>query len=570
MPEPRETNVKPRARRAGLWALLALALAYATVMQASGWAQTANFALVRALSDGTAQIDRWQWETRDKSYYDGHFYSVKAPGMPALTVPFYKLATAMGAQGAAFEVAQRAKRSEAFRWYKAGVPSLEYGNTIAHGRLVRAEIENGTPLMWLLGLVGAVLPALAMLLMVRWCVERLEPGLGTLAAVLLGAGTLVMPFATLFFSHVLAAALAFAAFALLWRERAGPPRLALVAAAGLAAGLAVTTEYPLALAGAIVGLYALARGDVARRGVTYAGGVLAGVMPLLAYNLWAFGSVTHFSYENAVAEPGVTGHDVLGLNEGGFFGIGLPHFENAFDLLLSNKGLLIVSPVLAMSLAGLVLMRRRGNRAEAYTIAGVFAAFLIYNSGYWLPFGGGSPGPRFLIPALPFLAVALAPALRRWPTTTLALAVPSVLTMATATVTVPMIGNGDVGLWVNGLILGNFEHTVATALGAGNGWLGLAPFLLALAAALALTARATAGAGLDLSRDAGLGAVAICAWAVLAEVVPDAPVAAAGPGHDFTPLVIVATAIALAIVVAGAITRRTSPHRWVARASETG
>ena len=49
----------------------------------------------------------------------------------------------------------------------------------------------------------------------------------------------------------------------------------------------------------------------------------------------------------------------------------------------------------------------------------------IYDSGYWLPFGGGSPGPRFLIPMLPFLAVGLACAWRRFPATTLALAVPS-------------------------------------------------------------------------------------------------------------------------------------------------
>ena len=48
-------------------------------------------------------------------------------------------------------------------------------------------------------------------------------------------------------------------------------------------------------------------------------------------------------------------------------------------------------------------------------ILAVAAVYFLYNAGYWLPFGGGTPGPRFLIPTLPFLALGLAVAWRRWP-----------------------------------------------------------------------------------------------------------------------------------------------------------
>jgi hypothetical protein len=113
---------------------------------------------------------------------------------------------------------------------------------------------------------------------------------------------------------------------------------------------------------------------------------------------------------------------VVGLNDGGFFGIEMPDPQIAIDLLVANKGLLTLAPVLAVALAGIVLLHRRGLRAEAYVIAAMFLLYLTYNSGYWLPFGGGSPGPRFLIPVLPFLAVPLALAWRRWPATSLALA----------------------------------------------------------------------------------------------------------------------------------------------------
>ena len=73
-------------------------------------------------------------------------------------------------------------------------------------------------------LLQASTMAFALLLLIRYAVERIEPGYGTAVAVAVGAGTLILPFATLFFSHVLSAMLAFAAFAVLWRERAGPER----------------------------------------------------------------------------------------------------------------------------------------------------------------------------------------------------------------------------------------------------------------------------------------------------------------------------------------------------------
>jgi hypothetical protein len=524
----------PRRRVRGLLAIACVAVAAALVMQASGWAQVSNFALVRAMSHGTAKIDPYHWETKDESWYRGHYYSVKSPVLPALSLPLYELLKHIGVEGWATATAKHARESGVTRWRPTALPGDRYGNNRIRTYYVRGIVEAETPIMWVLGLFTSLIPAALLMLLVRRLGERLEPGYGTAAAITLGLCTMVLPFSTLYFSHVLAALLGFAAFAVLWRERsradaeaangpdlAGRPpgNLRLVALGGLFAGLAFASEYPLALGGVVLGVYAISRGSRVRRGLAYAGGAVAGALPLFVYNLWAFGSITHLSYANAVKIQGVSGHAVLGSNESGFFGVNLPDPKVALDLLFSAKGLLTLTPVLAMGIVGIVLMYRRGRRAEAWTIGGLAIAYLVYNSGYWLPFGGGSPGPRFLIPTLPFLALPLALAYRRFPITTLALAVPSALFMLTVTLTQPLISDNDVGFWSRLLDAANFQPTVASPLGGGHGLAAISPVLALVLLAAGLTVAATHPPA-RVRRDALRAAIAVVGWGVAAACVP--------------------------------------------------
>jgi hypothetical protein len=244
---------------------------------------------------------------------------------------------------------------------------------------------------------------------------------------------------------------------------------------------------------------------------------LIGAAPALAFNLWALSSPLRFAYSHAVAVQGFTGHAELGLNSGGFFGIDLPRPDAALDLLLAGRGLLTLTPVLAMGVVGAVMMRSRGRRAEAAVIGAVGISYFLYNAGYWLPFGGGSPGPRFLIPALPFLAVGLASAYRRLPTLTLALAIPSVTFMLAGALTFPLIGENGTGTWANQLGSGTLEHTLLTVLGVDNGWLAVAPLLAAVVAAIAFCTLATPRFRTEDMRPA---VAALLAWAAVAVVGP--------------------------------------------------
>jgi hypothetical protein len=170
-----------------------------------------------------------------------------------------------------------------------------------------------------------------------------------------------------------------------------------------------------------------------------------------------------------------------------------------------------------MAVVGALHIRRRGHAAEAAVVGAVGIGYFLYNAGYWLPFGGGSPGPRFLIPALPFLAIGLASAYRRLPALTLGLAIPSATLMLAGALTFPLIGENGTGTWANQLSEGSLEHTVLTALGVHNGWLAAAPVVAAAGTAIALAALATPRVRVGDLRPA---LAAVLAWDLVSVVGP--------------------------------------------------
>lgn len=560
---PRPSDAAPNGRTRRRGALVVFACACALVVQSPGWAQTSYMALSKALSTGTAQIDRWHWETHDVAYTDGHYYSVKPPGLVFATLPLYTALDAAGAQSVARDARIRAESGGGALWAARSPPTEHYGYSWSRAIAARAAIADDAPLIWALGLLGVLAPAVVLLALVARSADRIARGTGTAVALTLGAGTLMLPFSTLYFSHVLAALLSFAAFLLVWRERSHAQALRprMLALAGLLAGLAVLCEYPLGITALIVGLYAVlprGRGTV-RRALHYGGGLAAGVAPLLAYHWWAFGSPLHMSYANAVEETGISGHDVLGLNDGGFFGITIPRPGTALELLFSGRGLLTLTPVLVAAIAGVIVLwrdRSHRHRSEATVIIAIVLAYFLYNAGYWLPFGGGSPGPRFLFPILPFLALGLAIAWRRWPAVTLALSAISATMMVTATTSYPMIGVHDPGEWLRRMFNADlYQHSVLDLAGVAHGAVAIVPFAIGIAVALALGVSPLGRA--QLARGARRTPAVIVGWAICATLLPR-PLQL--PSGGAVALIAAAGLIALVAVALVALPLRREPQ----------
>ena len=359
------------------------------------WQDVSRLGLTQSLAQrGSLRIDSYADQTGDKALFAGHYYSDKAPGISFAALPAFEGLRALGA----------IRKPEQAR-----------------------GVWNRYGLLWLLRVAtGGLLFLLAVCLVGR-ATEKVAPGAGGAAAATFGLGTLVLPLAAVTFGHVGAGAAAFASFLLAWRAGEDRHRVRVLSlAAGALAGIAALLEYQVAIIAALVLAYLIVKSRRPSLPILFCLGVLPSLLTLALYNDRAFGSPLHLSYRY---------HATFTEQRRGFFGLGAPSLHGLWDTLFAGKGLVTSSPVVLVAGAGLYLLWRRGRRAEAALCAAATLSFIVYNAGYFTPYGGTSPGPRFLVPALPFLALGLGHAYQRWPRVFALTALVSVASMIHASAT---------------------------------------------------------------------------------------------------------------------------------------
>ena len=176
-------------------------------------------------------------------------------------------------------------------------------------------------------------------------------------------------------------------------------------------------EYEAGLIALALAVYVfVARGR--RATMWYIVGGAPSAIALGVYNWAAFGSPFRLSYR---FKDGVLDE----LHEEGFFGVASPDWSSLSTTLVGERGLVTLAPVLVLAAIGLIPFARR-FRAEAVLSAAIVLLFVALEAGYFDPYGGVSPGPRFFAPALPFLLLGLPFAFRARPRLTLAFVVVSV------------------------------------------------------------------------------------------------------------------------------------------------
>jgi hypothetical protein len=359
--------------------LALVALAALPPISLTGPQDRTRYELTRHIAlHGTIQLENTLF---DRALYHGRTYADKAPGLSFLAVPWYELERGLGIAKAPVE------------WKSEGDASL-----------------------WLMRVLTSGLLFLVAVFVVGRLAETIAAGTGAVTAVLFGVATMAAPLAPTFFEHDAAGALGISSFALLWRGRSSRSLFA----AGLCAGAAVFFNYQSAMI--VIALLGYAVYTARRRALWFVLGGIPAAIALGGYNWVAFDSPFRLSYRyvaNAYTEK----------QRAGLFGIGTPSLHGLWDVFLGHRGLLVWSPLCIAALFGLVLLWQRGLRAEAVTAGAIVAAFAVADAGYFLPYGGGSPGPRFMGAALPFLALGIPAALARFRIPVLVLGLVSVFTM---------------------------------------------------------------------------------------------------------------------------------------------
>jgi hypothetical protein len=426
--------------RSDLLLAVLVALVVVPVLQPFMAQQISRYALTASLVDeGTVSIEAFRDRIGvDRAERDGVLYSDKAPGQPVLAMPAYALYRALG-----------------------GHPGQE----------ARGLGDIG---LWATSLVSAALPAVALAVLMRRFALRVCPERATEAALALALGTMLLPFATLLFSHVLSALCGLGAYLLATRRETSAWSLL---AAGAVAGFGVTVEYTMAILVVIVGVAVAIRHGL--RVVLFGLGGIPLALLLAWYHTAAFGGPLEVGYR----------YSQFTAHQSGVVGVRPPVLGTTLQVLFAERGLFVLTPIVLAGAAGVValLVRRTRPRLDAWVALVVLGSFVSIMGGWSNPWAGASPGPRYITPALPFLAAGLALAWSRFPSICLALAVASGLAMGIGTFTLPLAQPTEPSAllhWLSRAAEGRWADTLLT--GALGHWSILLPLLAALAVGVAL------------------------------------------------------------------------------------
>ena len=391
---------------------------------------------VAIVEDHSFKLDPYEDRlTDDQAQFEGHIYSDKAPYQPIGAAPFFQLYRLAG-----------------------GLSFTDFG-------------------LWWVTLWSAAIPAMALAVVIRRMVARTHPEVATRATVAIVLGTTMLPFASQLFGHVLAALCIAGAWHLLRRH--DYPSTVATFAAGALLGVGIGTEYPVAVI-AVIMLAHVATLRSWSRVVALSAGTVIATLPLLAYNWIVFGGPFELAYQGHLKN--FKGEGALGV-----YNLKTPRGGEILRTLAGPKGLFILTPVVLFAVAGalLAIAKRTSTRRDAWVALVSLALMLVVSTGID-GYGGASPGPRYLIPVLPLLAVPLASAWRRWPLFCGATAAIGAAFMLLANVTNP-ISYAGLRFWLDHLWSLDLANNILT--GSDHSWVILVPTAAGIALIVALIAK---------------------------------------------------------------------------------
>jgi hypothetical protein len=422
MESEKSTQNQGRENAAGWILAVILLLFYAYFFPRwADWNQNTRLNLTLSIVEyGSLSIDAYHENTGDKLYYEGHYYSDKAPGLSFAAVPVYAAMRPVLQSAPVVQVLDRLSSSPAM------AATLNPDGTGVDREKVVFAVSQYVFTVLLVSLPSALLG-----LLLFHFLGRFLPNIWLRFSLVLayGLGTPALPYSTVFYSHQLGAVLTFAAFFLVFRMRwENAPRWHLWIVGALL-GFSILSENPTALIAAVIGLYAVVSLRDWKAGVPVAAAALPFVLLFLGYNYVRFGDPLELGYQYHAT---FTAHAAAG--PAGFAGF---RWEAFWDITFSPyKGLFFRSPFLLLAIPGLIRLWQTGRfRMEALAAVTIMIGYFIHAASFYDWGGGHTAGPRYLVAMLPFMAFPVITMLgsRAWRVLFFVLALVSILLIGAET-----------------------------------------------------------------------------------------------------------------------------------------
>lgn len=364
-----------------------------------GMNENSRFFLTRTIvDDGRLEIDSFYNQTSDRSYYNGHYYSDKEPGLSFLAVPSY----------AVWKFIYHSFLPSQFIQQMQG--STEYRTQNAHGEQIVILTNPGAFTLSSMIIVtiftSCLFSALTVVLIYKISKYYTKKEMHRILLVITyGLGSLAFHYSLIFLGYASGAFFIFLAFYLLLksgRENLDESRYFLLA--GALAGFSIVIELANILIAGLLFLYViLSKRRMWKKSVPmFLVGGFIGILPFLLYNFLVFGNPIDLPRNHMDLVIWKNLQDNIGIR-----------FNPAYNLhvilrmlVFPYKGLFIYFPILVLSIPGIFFMYKK-NKKEAVFILIVFLSVLFLASMWWAWWHGAVFGPRLLMPMIPFLMIPI-------------------------------------------------------------------------------------------------------------------------------------------------------------------
>jgi len=352
-----KVKISPKRRFLTVFVLVNLFLSVFFIDKCNNWNSVSRALPIMAyFEQGNFQLDKYHHLTGDISYINGHYYTDKAPMVTMLVFPFYKA-------------------------------------LVTFGLITRHNSEADLiPINILAGILAGSVPFTLLLFMLMKALLHLKNRIPPVVFVMLPLyGSFLYVFSGTFFSHLLAGMFILFAYTELKKSH--------FFMAGISAGMAFATEFPLGIFIPIWALIILWREKSFRKAVIFSLGTLPLLLFIFFYNYYFTGSPFTMLYKYEA----IAGFAEEFNKADTIFGFGIPRPENIWDMLFGQyKEIYFYLYVLFLLCIHIYIALpdyRKWNVFKSYLIIPVvmFMILIVSKSISW--WGGWTYDPRYLIPA---------------------------------------------------------------------------------------------------------------------------------------------------------------------------